>query len=231
MQFSSFSDKAFLKVLYYLLKELWRGASVTRALMNLSLIGISLEGDVLDAGAKDKHRTYYNYIDIQRAEINFCDLYSQDNSILRINFENEIDIPDNSYNIILLFNVLEHIFNHKLLLSELSRITKLNGRLIGFVPFQFPYHPDPSDFYRYTHICITRLLLGSGFKSVVVELVGVGDLIQLCEVLGRLLLHPFFRILRVGLILILFSASMLLSNFSTNNKCFSYLGIKFIATK
>ena len=60
--------------------------------------------------------------------------------------------------------VFEHLFNLDQLLTEINRVTKLNGTLLITLPFVWDEHEIPYDFARYTSFGITHLLENHGFK-------------------------------------------------------------------
>ena len=65
--------------------------------------------------------------------------------------------------VVLLIEVLEHVFDYKDLLKEINRILKPNGCLVLTVPFILGYH-DRIDCYRYTEEALRELLKEHGFK-------------------------------------------------------------------
>ena len=195
-------------------------------------------GKLLDAGSKSLSSSYYRYLDLSRVKSKtFVDYYYSDNSnILKIDLEEKLSINDCDFDSILLMNVLEHVYNHKLLLKELFRITRSGGVLIGSVPFMFRFHADPSDYYRFTHKCLERNLVESGFQEVEVYTIGDGILILIIEQISRLIpsLKIFF-ILKLFLWLFAISFSELpffnKDNIKVNKKQASYLGLVFKARK
>ena len=65
--------------------------------------------------------------------------------------------PDNSFDVITIMEVLEHVTNPHAAASELKRILKPGGRLILSTPFIFPLHDRPMDFFRYTKYGLQHL--------------------------------------------------------------------------
>lgn len=63
---------------------------------------------------------------------------------------NLIPIYDLAFDTILLSDVLEHIRTPDQLLSECARLLSEDGHLIIGVPFMYPLHEEPHDYYRYT---------------------------------------------------------------------------------
>lgn len=68
------------------------------------------------------------------------------------------------YDIILCLNVLEHVYEFQIAVNNLHRSLKKNGILCIAVPFAFPLHDEPTDFWRYTEHSLARIL--SDFKKV-----------------------------------------------------------------
>ncbi|MEQ8459918.1 MAG: class I SAM-dependent methyltransferase [Sandaracinaceae bacterium] len=64
------------------------------------------------------------------------------------------------------FQVLEHIANPTLLLSEAHRILKPGGALHVTVPFMWHIHEAPHDYFRYTEYGLRHILEGAGFTGI-----------------------------------------------------------------
>jgi SAM-dependent methyltransferase len=60
--------------------------------------------------------------------------------------------------------VLEHVPNPRLLITEMSRIIKPNGSIILSIPFVWQEHETPFDFSRFSSFGITELLNNAGFE-------------------------------------------------------------------
>lgn len=61
-----------------------------------------------------------------------------------------LPIKDASIDGIICEDVLEHVAKAPLLLKEISRVLKPGGTLIIKIPFMYPYHSSPDDFFRWT---------------------------------------------------------------------------------
>ena len=85
-----------------------------------------------------------------------------------------LDITDmdikNEYDVILCLNVLEHVYDHDAAVKNMHAALRKGGRLIIAVPFAFPLHDEPHDYWRYTRFALEKLL--SDFKKVDVEVKG-----------------------------------------------------------
>lgn len=67
------------------------------------------------------------------------------------------------------FQVLEHLKEPEVLLSEAWRILKSGGTIIVTVPFQWAVHEAPYDYFRYTRFGLQHMFAKPGFTDVVVE--------------------------------------------------------------
>lgn len=157
-----------MKKFLFLIKETWRGESITRAFLNYRLLHEKLHGKIFDLGSGGGDR----YSDrIPRTEDSEYILFDQKKGEV-IDFEcDQFLITDREFDTVLLLNVLEHIYNYSHLLKEIRRIKKDEGILIGFVPFLMIYHADPRDFFRYTDEALLKILSDTGYHDVVIEAV------------------------------------------------------------
>ena len=72
-----------------------------------------------------------------------------------------------AYDLILCLNVLEHVYDYPSAVKNLHAALVDGGRLVVAVPFAFPLHDEPHDYYRYTEFALRRML--SAFSKVEVE--------------------------------------------------------------
>ena len=91
------------------------------------------------------------------------DLYPYDVVTLVADIRTELPLADNTCDIVMLSNVIEHTPTPQILLNECYRVLKPGGRLIGSVPFLAHVHQEPYDFMRYTHHMLERMMKESGF--------------------------------------------------------------------
>jgi SAM-dependent methyltransferase len=59
-------------------------------------------------------------------------------------------IQDNSFDVVLCTQVIEHVENPSFLVSEINRVLKPGGQVILNAPFLYPFHGMPDDQMRYT---------------------------------------------------------------------------------
>lgn len=84
----------------------------------------------------------------------------------------ELPFTNNQFDAILMTEVLEHIKNPILTLSEGLRVLKNGGILFFTVPFLWPLHEIPNDEYRYTPFSLNRILEESGFTEINISAMG-----------------------------------------------------------
>ena len=145
-----------------MLKELYRGQTLYRIRINELLSRYCLEGRTVDVGGGHAP-DYFEYFK-QAPDFK---LEVVDGSMQTIDFEKDrLPYEDKGIDTVILCNVLEHIFNYQHLLNEVERVCR--GQIIGCVPFQFQYHPDPHDYFRFTKEAL-RKLLGDEAEIVAIE--------------------------------------------------------------
>jgi SAM-dependent methyltransferase len=132
---------------------------------------------------------------------NSCD-YDED--IRNLSFSNE------SFGGIICLEVLEHVFEFEKAIEEIYRILEKNGELILSVPFMTGYHGRDkemdcrfisedsshkgySDYFRYTHVALYKLLYKAGFLEIKIYPIDGPILARLETILPRGLARPFYR--------------------------------------
>ncbi len=69
-----------------------------------------------------------------------------------------------SFDSAILTQVLEHVFNPDIMLSEIHRVLKPGGQLLLSVPFAWDEHEQPHDYARYSSFGLIHLLEKHGFQ-------------------------------------------------------------------
>jgi SAM-dependent methyltransferase len=128
----------------------------------------SMSGTLLDIGCGTK--PYRRYFAVERyvgLEIDDRDLGAH---VAPDHLYNGTTLPfDNAtFDNVVSFQVLEHVFDPDQFASEAFRVLKPNGRLLLTVPLLGDEHEQPNDFGRYTSFGLRHLLAKHGF--VVVDL-------------------------------------------------------------
>lgn len=78
----------------------------------------------------------------------------------------KLPIRKESFDSILMLQVLEHIDDPLTALKEANRVLKKGEYLILSTPFMYPLHDSPNDYFRYTQFALKKLLTDSGFKVI-----------------------------------------------------------------
>jgi SAM-dependent methyltransferase len=81
-------------------------------------------------------------------------------------------LENDSFDCAILSDVLEHIFEPRLLIGEIARILKPGGCLLMNVPFYYYIHEMPYDFHRYTEFALQRYFEEGGFDIVHLQRIG-----------------------------------------------------------
>ena len=102
-----------------------------------------------------------------------------------------IPLESNFAQTIILTDVLEHINNPERLMTEISRVMKIGGRLILGVPFLYWLHEEPYDFNRYTKFKLLELCRSNGLEVIYFAEVG-GPLTVISDIIGKSIPSPFF---------------------------------------
>ncbi|MGE3779005.1 MAG: class I SAM-dependent methyltransferase [Pirellulaceae bacterium] len=78
------------------------------------------------------------------------DKYDQHDYIDRHDDIEALGFPDHSFDGAVCWSVLEHVPNPQLAISELYRVLRPGGLIWVQLPFNYPYHQGPHDFWRVT---------------------------------------------------------------------------------
>ncbi len=125
-------------------------------------------GDVLDIGCGNK--PYLHFFDGKISSYTGCDIIQSDKNLVDILCPaTEIPLPNDSKDTVFTTQVLEHVADHKKLLSEAFRILKPGGHLILSAPMCWEHHEVPYDFFRFTRHGFEYLLSEQGFETVVIQ--------------------------------------------------------------
>jgi SAM-dependent methyltransferase len=72
-----------------------------------------------------------------------------------------LPVDDGSFDIVLCNQVLEHCDDPARAVRELRRATAPRGRVLASTHGVMPYHPSPTDYWRWTHAGLEKLFLQS----------------------------------------------------------------------
>ena len=150
--------------LWQFMKWIWRGKSARRAFLNIEVSNrVALQGLVLDIGGKGQPSYREVLQDSDKATWVVIDI-SPSKEVSVLGDLTSMPLKEDTFNAVIRFNVLEHVYNYHAALGEIGRVLKINGVLYGYVPFLINVHPDPSDYWRFTGDCLNRCLSEAGFS-------------------------------------------------------------------
>jgi len=162
--------------------------------------GLSLEFGTIDR----KNKTFSNFI---RGQSKFEYSNIKPNKKLNIFYSDltkKLKIKSNKYNNILLFNVLEHLPEYRIALSQINRILKKKGKIIGSTPFIYQIHGAPKDYFRFTKEFFEFELKKQKFNNIKVQYLGNGPFTACYS-----LIYPYIRFLPIFSHLVLLICFML----------------------
>lgn len=91
-----------------------------------------------------------------------------------IDLNEELPFPPDSFDTILLTDVLEHIAEPDSLFNELNRIISPGGYIIIGVPFLYWIHEEPHDHHRFTRFKLADFVKNSSLEVEYIEVIGGG---------------------------------------------------------
>lgn len=138
----------------------------------LTLSKLSINGRILDVGGS----TLSGYHELIKGEHTFVVGNIDDKYGIDINFDAQKVWPFDkaSFDGVLFINLLEHLFDYNIAISESYRVLKDGGIVAGVVPFMFNVHGSPNDYFRYTASSLEMLFKLTGFNSISVKELGSG---------------------------------------------------------
>lgn len=130
------------------------------------------QGRVLDYGCAD---VPYRHLFPSSVEYLAADLPGNPDANLSLNPDGTVPIADGSVDVVVSTQVLEHVADPSLYLSECVRVLRPHGRLLLSTHGFMVYHPDPEDLWRWTSAGIRAAVERHGLKVVRFEgVMGLG---------------------------------------------------------
>lgn len=104
---------------------------------------------VLDLGCGYKPFKFILGKNVKYIGADLSEKYAEPDVICDLN-KNKLPFKDNVFDVVILSEVLEHLYNPFSVLAEAIRYVKPNGFIFISSPWAFPEHGEPYDFYRYS---------------------------------------------------------------------------------
>jgi len=103
---------------------------------------------ILDVGSYDVNGTYKDLFEFYNWKYFGLDMQSGLNVDIVSKSAYEFVLPDNSFDVVISGNTLEHVHAPWLWIKEIERVVKVGGLLCLIVPFFAPVHRHPIDCWR-----------------------------------------------------------------------------------
>lgn len=148
-----------------------------------------LAGVVLDVGCGTQpYRSRFT----QKAELVACDV-SGINADVHASVS-RLPFPGESFDGVLMTEVLEHLPDPAEALGEVARVCKLGATLILTAPFSWHLHQLPHDYFRFTSAGLRTLVERAGFEVLEIQALGGGFSASVCKMLEASVADFFVRI-------------------------------------
>lgn len=125
-------------------------------------------GNLLDLGCGNKPYEKW-YEKLTNKQIG-CDITQSNlNKVDVICPATELKFSDNNFDTILCTQVMEHVFDNRLLVKESYRVLKPGGKIILTVPFCWQLHEEPYDFFRVSKYGLEEIFTSAGFEIITIK--------------------------------------------------------------
>lgn len=95
-----------------------------------------------------------------------------------------LPIKTGSFDTVLSSDVLEHLPDPDLAVSEIGRVLRPGAKLILNSPFMYPLHEEPADYCRHTRYSLERLVRRGGMEVLQIEEIG-GAGVLMADVMAK----------------------------------------------
>ena len=135
-----------------------------RRLVAKAAAEISANDLVLDAGAGEgQYRHFFAHTRYVGVDLAVGDSTWNYSGLSAVNTLERLSFPDDTFDVALCTQVLEHVSEPEGVLREIQRVLKPSGKLILSAPQSWHEHQVPHDYFRYTSYGLEYLLSKAGF--------------------------------------------------------------------
>jgi SAM-dependent methyltransferase len=131
---------------------------------NIRYYSGNINGNVLDIGCGTKpYKDLFNTVSYTGIDTDTSGHNHEFSSVDVFYDGTFLPFPNNKFDSIVCFEVMEVVFNPDLLLSEANRILRNGGKALFTVPFVWDEHEQPFDYARYSSYGLKYLFEKHGF--------------------------------------------------------------------
>ena len=143
--------------------------TIHRILMGSKLSDFNFTpGYTLDISS-EKHASYEKDWNIELKNLINIDIEGKPNILADIN---NLPFKNNTISNFGCFNVLELLQFPKIAVQDIHRVLNKTGYLVGYVPFLYPIHNQPVDYWRFSNQALYQILSIGGFENIIIEPLG-----------------------------------------------------------
>jgi SAM-dependent methyltransferase len=163
--------KFLLNFIYYTTKNL----SPCKIYQILEFKKLKIKKETIEFGTSNYKESFFRLSSTKSKNLYFSDIKNkQKPNYIKIDLE-KLNFVKKKFDNIIIFNVLEHIYDDRNALHEMSKILKKDGKIYISTPFLYRYHEAPEDYKRYT-VTYFEKLLDKNYKIINKEYLGEGPL-------------------------------------------------------
>ena len=165
--------------LFYIMKLTFQKVSLNRILQQIYAKKTYAENRIIEFGAyENSKKNFTNIINIKdKKNIIYADKAHNDkDKTFKEDLEGKLSFKDDSFDNVIIFNVLEHVYDVNNAIKEIYRCLDKNGKIIGSTPFIHRIHNAPGDYNRYSEQFFEKILKKNNFNEISIEVHGYGPL-------------------------------------------------------
>ena len=178
--------------MFKIFKNLLRRNSPCRTLQKIECEKFLISGKCLEIGNTEfNKKSFFNDFHLKNVKLNFCDLKKvKKKDYFIVNLEKKNFVKKKFENI-LIFNVLEHVYETNNAISEIKKLLKSDGKIYISTPFLYRYHHAPRDYYRFTLDFYSRFASKHKLKIIYMKNLGTGPFFSSYSMIHNILTYVF----------------------------------------
>lgn len=153
-------------------------------------IKLHVRGKLIDLGCGKVplFEAYKNFISASTCADWATDLDKNQFLDVTCDLNKPLPFENQSFNTIILSDVLEHIYRPEVLWKEMDRILLPGGKIILNTPFFYKLHETPHDYFRYTRFALTNFAQDNNLRIITLaEMGGIPEILS--DLMAKVLLY------------------------------------------